>query len=220
MTAVVCFDVDGCLIDSDIPMMAALNEALAEFGMPTVDLAQLRPHLGPPLIDTLRGLLSELGLPSTEAESLAATYRRAYARTSLEDVSVHAGIPELLSRLTGNGHEVRVVSSKPPRYSRPLLQAAGLLGFFTGVNGPLGAETEPKDLTLARALQDSSPETRAYMVGDTEADIMAARANDAVSIAVTWGYASTDTLQAARPDHLAPTAEAVAHAIQGTQDLN
>lgn len=217
MGALVCFDVDGCLIDSDVPMMAALNEALSVLGMPPVGLAQLQPHLGPPLLETLHGLLSDLGLPTVQAEALSVVYRQAYERTSLEDVSVHAGIPEMLARLRADGHELRVVSSKPPRYSEPLLQAAELLGFFSSVHGPLGAETEPKDVTLARALQRSSLATHVYMVGDTEADILAAEANDVVSIAVAWGYATVETLQAARPDHLAATADDVAGIIEATR---
>ena len=217
MGSLVCFDVDGCLIDSDVPMMVALNEALFVLGMPHVELAQLRPHLGPPLLETLRGLLPELGLPTGQAEPLSAAYRQAYERASVEDVSVHAGIPELLTSLSGGGHELRVVSSKPPRYSEPILQEAELLGFFSSVHGPLGAETEPKDVTLARALQSSGLTTRVYLVGDTAADILAARANDAVSIAVTWGYATVENLKAARPDHLGATADDVRHIIEGTQ---
>lgn len=220
MGALVCFDVDGCLIDSDVPMMVALNEALSVLRMPPVELAQLRPHLGPPLIETMRALLSELGLPTDQAESLSAAYRQAYERTSMDNVAVHAGIPELLTRLRAEGHELRVVSSKPPRYSEPLLQTAELLPFFSSVHGPFGAETEPKDVTLARALQSSVLATRVYMVGDTEADILAARANDAVSIAVTWCYATVEALKAARPDHLAAIAEVVAHIIEGTQDTS
>ena len=211
MTALICFDVDGCLIDSDVPMMAALNEALFGFGLPMVELEQLRAHLGPPLVDTMRGLLADLHQPSGKAETLATAYRQAYARASVLNVSVHAGIPALLAELTADGHELLVVSSKPRRYSGPLLEAAGLASYFAGIYGPLGAETEPKQLTLARSLQQRpAPTTTAYMVGDTEADIVAAHANGVMSIAVTWGYATLERLRAAGPDHLVTTPGQVA----------
>lgn len=197
----VCLDVDGCLIDSDRPMMAALNEALTSLGLPEVSLAEVRPHLGPPLITTLTGLLRVLDADTDLASVLARRYRRVYARTSVAEATTYPGIDGCLQRLADAGNRLVVVSSKPPRFARPVLQAVGQLDRFAGVYGPMGAETEPKAGTLARAVGDHAG-CAAVMVGDTVEDVEAARVNSLRSIAVSWGYGDPAALAASRPDAL------------------
>lgn len=208
----VCLDLDGCLIDSDRPMMAALNQALTSLRLPEVSLAEVRPHLGPPLIATLTGLLRVLDADTDLAPLLARRYRRAYARTSVAEATTYPGVDSCLQRLSAAENRLVVVSSKPSEFARPVLQAVGQLDRFDGVYGPVGAETEPKAETLARALRDQ-PGGTAVMVGDTVEDVEAARMNGLRAIAVSWGYGDHSDLVAAGADAVIGSPEELPDAV-------
>lgn len=182
-------------------MMTALNEALTSLRLPEVSLVDVRPHLGPPLITTLTRLLAAIGGDTALAQTVAQRYRAAYATISVAEAVAYPGIDRCLQSLADADSRLVVVSSKPPQFSRPVLDAVGQLHRFAGVYGPLSRETEPKAETLARALRDN-PGCDAVMVGDTVQDVEAARANDAYSIAVSWGYGDPADLAAATPDAL------------------
>lgn len=208
----VCLDVDGCLVDSDRPMMTALNGALSSIGLPAVSLADVRPYLGPPLITTLSRLLAAIGAETDQAPTVARRYREIYARTSVEEAVTYPGIDRCLQALVEAECRLVVVSSKPARYSRPVLDAVGHRGRFAGIYGPAGAEIEPKAETLARARRDN-PGFTAVMVGDTVQDVQAARAANLYSIAVSWGYGVPADLAAARPDALIGSPEDLPAAV-------
>lgn len=216
MGGLVCLDVDGCLIDSDRPMMAALNQALRSLDLPEVSLADLRPHLGPPLEVTLAGLLEALDADPGLREPLLQRYRGAYAPAAVAQATLYAGIEQALDRLAEDGHRLVVVSSKPPRYARPVLRAVGQLDRFAGVFGPLGAEREPKAETLARALGQvpgRAERIGAVVVGDTVQDVEAAAAHHIPAIAVTWGYGLASELAGARPGAVIDSPEQLPAAV-------
>lgn len=209
----VCVDVDGCLIDSDVPMLQALNDALESMSLKPVTLAEVRPHLGPPLLVTMERLLEAAGSDRGLAPELAERYRRAYETVSVTHVTVHLGMADALAALQAEGHDLAVVSSKPAAYSRPILHAAGLAELFDAVFGPEGEESEPKAWTLARA-RSRTGEPPTVMVGDTVYDIAAAWANRVPCIAVSWGYGDADDLAAKRPVALIDTADELVGAIE------
>ncbi|PSP19625.1 MAG: haloacid dehalogenase [Cyanobacteria bacterium QS_8_64_29] len=64
-------------------------------------------------------------------------------------------------------------------------------------------DVRDKSLLMARALAELPPASEVWMVGDTEADILAARANGVRSIGVLCGIRNREQLQRYRPDCLA-----------------
>lgn len=215
----VCLDVDGCLIDSDVPILRALNDALESMELGIVTLDDVRPHLGPPLLVTLDRLLVASGAEGRLAPELARRYRQAYSSVSVTHAASHDGMREALAVLRAEGHALVVVSSKPAEYSRPVLEVAGLLELFDEVFGPEGEESEPKAWTLARALSRSG-EPPAVMVGDTAQDIAAARANRVPCVAVSWGYGDAAELRQLQPAALVDTAEDLVGAVRAVASEN
>lgn len=194
-------------------MLQALNDALESMELGMVTLDDLRPHLGPPLLVTLERLLVACSVEGDLAPELARRYRQAYASVSVTHAAAHDGMREALAALRADGHVLIVVSSKPAEYSRPILEAVGLLDLFDEVFGPGGEESEPKAWTLARA-RSRSGEPPAVMVGDTIQDIAAARANRVPCVAVSWGYGDAAELKQLQPAALIDTAEDLVEAIR------
>jgi phosphoglycolate phosphatase len=187
---VVCFDLDGCLVDSREAIATCINVGLGAVGVgprPDVELHRL---IGPPLLESYEALLTAAGHDPGSAGRCIDAYREAYREVSLTHTTVVPGIPEVLAELA-RSRTLAVVTSKPTAAARPLVEHLGLGGLFAAVHGPaLDDLVEPKSVTLARALADVAadvPATRTVMVGDRHHDVDAGRACGTTTVGVLWG---------------------------------
>lgn len=203
------FDLDGCLVDSSRAIPACINEGLAAVGLPPRDPASLSWCIGPPLAASFTQLLAEDGHPDPDravADALDG-YRTAFPELAVELTTVVDGIELMLDAVP---QRRAVVTSKPAAVARPLVAAIGLADAFEVVHGPgLDVEDEPKEVTLARALDDlgiTAPPTAA-MIGDRHHDVTAGRANGTATIAVTWGAGDRTELADAEADHVVDTVD-------------
>src|SRR5690349_21968950 len=90
---VVGFDLDMTLVDSSAGIAATLRRALADvLGVPPeVTYDQIRPWIGLPLEDTVRGLV-----PAADPDAVAHRYREIYAVTGVPHTHLLPGVPETL----------------------------------------------------------------------------------------------------------------------------
>jgi phosphoglycolate phosphatase len=203
------FDVDGTLVDSREPILTALNAALADHGQRAINGDELWCHVGPPLHDTLSGLLTERHGDLTLVGPLIDSFRGHYSTVSVAMARSYEGIPELLKGLHGWAR-LGVVTSKPIPFAGPILATLGFTELMEVIEGPSLEEMEPKTETLARALRllnhNESPASF-IMIGDRHHDIEAARANGISSIGVTWGFGTEKELSDAGADQLVGSPE-------------
>ncbi len=198
------FDLDGCLVDSSRTIPACVNVGLQAVGLPARPPATLQWCIGPPLAASFTHLLAEDDHPDPEAGVPVAleAYRTAFPDLSVELTTIVAGIEDLLAAVP---QRRAVVTSKPAAAARPLVAALGLDEAFEVVHGPgLDVENEPKETTLARALDDLGIVVPAIaaMIGDRHHDVAAGRANGTATIGVTWGAGDRVELEDAGPDHV------------------
>lgn len=215
-----CFDLDGCVVESDAAIEDGIRHAVRLVGLPTPDTAGFRAAIGPPLIVTFREMLQAVGTDPDGADGAAlvtaavAAYRARYAEVGFDLTRSVPGMVPLLERLAAarNGTTV-IVTAKPAQVAGPLLEHVGLRGLFDAVHGaPMGPEVEEKRVTLARALATTSTEPEdAVMIGDRSHDIVAGRGCGTRTFGVLWGAGDRAELEAAgadevlaRPDELAP----------------
>lgn len=212
--AVVFLDLDGCLVDSTGPITESLNHALRALGVPPRPSGELVRFIGPPLAEAIATLLAEAGgtgSPGVDDVSQARidagvdAYRARYAEVALRDTTLIPGIVDALADLTEVAPLV-LVTSKPERFARPIVEQLGLDRWLTAVHGPsLGRRIEPKRVTLARALADvvtGIEPARTVMVGDRAQDVLAGRACGTRTVGVTWGAGSRQELQDAGADRI------------------
>lgn len=198
----VCLDLDGCLVDSRAAIISALNDALADHGLPTLPAAELEPLIGPPLRGSLEVLVDELLGDPDDVDAILATFRRHYAHASLRLTTREPGVREALHALDPWAR-AGVVTSKPLHFAVPIVDVVGLRRHVLFVEGPsLEATAETKAETLARTLERWGSGDAAVMIGDRAHDVEAGRANGAVTVAVTWGIGTREELAAAAPDHV------------------
>ena len=217
----VAFDLDGTLVDSAPDIAHALNTALRQARLQTFDPQQVRRWIGdgpdaligralaaqgdgigpaaPPAPQSTPPLAVPPAVPP--AVPMAAQLRRDFDLATLADPLGHGrvfdGVAELLRELALR-LPLAVVTNKPTLLARAVLQAAGLLGLFGQVMGAdLQAHRKPAPAMLHELARRLELECAGLlMVGDSPADMGAARAAGCPAALVAWGYghqAVTDT---------------------------
>jgi phosphoglycolate phosphatase len=190
--AAIAFDLDGTLIDTAPDIATALNTALAAAGLPPTDVALVRTWVGDGPDMLIRRALQHLGILDPAA-GLIATLRRGFDEATLAaplaEGRVFAGIAELLADWHGRW-PMAVVTNKPTRLSRSVLDAAGLLRYVDSVHG---ADTLAQRKPAPALLLDAADALRVapaqlLMVGDSATDLRTAEAAGCPAAWVAWGY--------------------------------
>jgi phosphoglycolate phosphatase len=207
----VLFDLDGTIIDSEVPFAYSINHTLAAYGQPPREMAELRRYLGPPTHEAFTELLG----PDEElVHDAVQTYRTHYREHSGATTTVYDGIPELLRKLHGQV-PLAVATSKIQVSALSLLEGLGLADLFDTIAGPaMDAVNESKATTIAHALEGlggASNFRSVVMIGDRFYDVVGAREHGIPTIGVLWGAGSEQELReagadwlAAKPDEIPP----------------
>jgi phosphoglycolate phosphatase-like HAD superfamily hydrolase len=177
------FDLDMTLIDSRPAIMAAWRAVAEETGV-RIDLAEVDTRMGIKLED-------EVGywFPAADQEGAAACYRRYYVELAPALTTVLPGAAEALAAVRQAGERTVIVTAKHPISVGPSLGAVGLVAdeVFTHVHG------QEKAAVLARL-------GAAAYVGDTPADMSAARTAAVLAVGVPTGSFDTGRLTDAGAD--------------------
>lgn len=207
----VVFDLDGTLIDSAPDIGHALNSALRSEGLGVFDLQHVREWIGDGPDVLIERALAALGQPGDAA--LRARLRGSFDASTLNAPLAHGKVFEGIEALLDRLHPLwpmAVVTNKPTALARAVVAAAGLLHRFAGVYGAdTAALRKPAPGLLQQAAGELGLDTaQLLMVGDSAADLGAARAAGCPSAWVEWGYAGSAALaveprwRAAHPEQL------------------
>jgi phosphoglycolate phosphatase len=169
----VIFDLDGTLVDSYRPITTALNAAREAFDLPPVALEDVRREVG-------RGLesLIEEHLGAARVGAGVAIFRSVYARVFADGTVPLPGAGEVPRELARRGRLLAVVSNKPARFGRPIVELVGLGDVVRVVLGPdCGLPPKPDPAMLLRAAELLAVESaQCVYIGDMPIDAVAARA--------------------------------------------
>ncbi|MGA8539159.1 MAG: HAD-IA family hydrolase [Terriglobales bacterium] len=213
------FDLDGTLIDSRLDLIHSVNAMLLHLGRPELDGDVIASYVG----DGAPALVRR-ALDNTDDEALlriALEYFLGYYRVhKLDHTTVYEGIPETLAGLaeSSNGarengvHEngarrqMAVLTNKPVKASRDIVQALGLGDFFVQVYGGNSFTTKKPDPLGVRTIMEETGVSadEALMIGDSSVDVLTGRNSGLWTCGVTYGFAP-HTLDEAPPDVLIET---------------
>jgi len=185
------FDLDGTLVDSKLDLTKSVNEMLRELGRAALDAELVASYVGhgaPQLI------ASALGAASTEEERREGLtiFLKHYERNKLEKTRAFPGVVDGLRMLEGT--PMAVLSNKPTKMSREILEGLGLAHYFVGVYGGDSFEKKKPDPVGALAILKELGATpgEAAMVGDSDVDVQTARNAGMLAVAVTYGFGKHD----------------------------
>lgn len=201
----VVFDLDGTLVDTAPDLMAATNHVLSLLKRRPITMVEVRSFVG-------RGarILIERGVAATgdaiDEASLTyyhAEFLRHYEGHTADRSEIFPGAVTLLKRLADSGIKAGVCTNKPEGLSRQLLDALDLSRLVGAIIGPdtigIGKPDAAPYLETVKRL--GVPAKNSILVGDSETDILTARAAKVPVIAVTFGYTPKPVAEYG-PDHL------------------
>ena len=186
------FDLDGTLADSALDLIATLNVILAQEGIPEIAEAQGRAATAHGVRQILRCGYAAGGLEVGEADldRLHPLFLAHYEANLCVATRLFPGAAEALGRLEARGFLLAVCTNKPHRLAERLLADLDIAHRFAAICGretfPY-AKPDPRHLTMTIARAGGDP-SRAVMIGDSEADVLAAQRAGIPCIGVSFGY--------------------------------
>jgi phosphoglycolate phosphatase len=190
MSTAVVFDLDGTLADTATDIARSLNAVLASHKLQAVELDVVRYMIGRGPVVLIERAIRHLGVRSDEASvaGLSAAFIDHYTRTGHQRTTLFPGVRDCLRKLAGTG--VGVCSNKPHAACESLLSELGIADLVSAVQGSApGVPTKPDPTMLHRVLSALGAEkARSVYVGDSETDVLTARAAGLPVVLVSWGY--------------------------------
>lgn len=184
------FDLDGTLVDTLDGLHVALNEALAAFDAPPVDLPGVRQAMHGGFEATVRSLAGRGPAAQQHAPGILRAYRANYRRVMLQRSRPYPSVQDVLEQQKQRGCRLAVCTNRDESLAEELLDGLGLRPWFDAVVGLReGVEAKPHPRMLHNVLQALavSPSS-ALMVGDSQADVACARAAGVPCLVFDGGY--------------------------------
>ena len=210
----ILFDLDGTLVDSGEGVLKCAELALRHFNLPIPSPEEMRTFVGPPLRDSFL----RFGCTEEMAQEAIAVYRSRYTTVGKFELFVYPGIEKLLAALQDAGCKLYVATSKPETVSVEILEHLGLARYFTYIAGAAqdkGRST--KDEVIAYLLEQVGDLDGALMVGDTAYDVIGSAHHGIPCVAVSWGYGTAESLEAAHPAAIVDSTDALLEFILQTK---
>jgi phosphoglycolate phosphatase len=186
----IIFDLDGTLVDSARDLQDATNVVLAEEGLRSVGLEEIKSMIGDGVAKLLERAVAATGGDPKRLPVLLPHFLATYEANASRHTAAYAGVPETLAGLRRLGLKLALVTNKPAVATVEILDALGLRAFFEVViGGDTLAERKPHPAPVLLALKGLGvgPEA-AIMIGDNYHDVQAARGAGVRAFAVTYGY--------------------------------
>jgi phosphoglycolate phosphatase len=192
----VLFDLDGTLVDSFDDIRDALNALLVEEGLRPVAREEARAMFGDGAQILVARALRATGGDAARAPEFTPRYLAHYEPVATRRTRVYPGVIEVLQSLADAGFALAVVTNKPERGTRIVLDALDLSPLVQAVvGGDTLATRKPDPAPVREALRRLGVVAdRAVMVGDSHHGVEAAHAAGVAMVAVSYGYAQ-------RPPH-------------------
>ena len=183
------FDLDGTLIDSRLDLANAVNATRRHMGMEPLANERVYSYVGNGAPVLIR---RSLGEQATEAELREGLefFLEYYRDHDLDHTTLYPGVRESLDRLRDRGKRMAVLTNKPVRMSRHIVEGLDVGAHFFQVYGgnsfefkkpnPIGIETLMRETGLGRE--------STIMIGDSAVDVQTARNAGVPCCGVTYGF--------------------------------
>ena len=206
----IMFDLDGTLAHTLPQLTQAVCAVAQDLGFKVPSAEEVSCYVGNGMDLLLaRAILGrkDITLAEVPAEQLAKareSFSRHYMAGLKENFEVYPGVLEGLQKFKRMGIKLAVVSNKPNKFVRPLME---YMGFWPYLDLAMGGEVLPKKkpdpMPLNYVLKRYGIEPHeAMMVGDSNNDIRAGKNAGVVTVALTYGYNGGQDLHEENPDYL------------------
>jgi phosphoglycolate phosphatase len=188
--ALVVFDCDGTLVDSQHAIVACMGAAFDAEGQPAPAAAAVRRLIGLPLAECVARLAPALD-PAGQDRIVEAYKDQFFVLRQRADhhEPLFPGALAALDAIEATGATLGIATGKGRRGLLAVLERHGLeRRFVTVQTGDLGPG-KPHPAMLERAMAETGcAPVQTVMIGDTVFDMQMARSAGAWAVGVAWGY--------------------------------
>jgi phosphoglycolate phosphatase len=184
------FDLDGTLVDTAPDLNAALCFALTRHGCQPADAALTRHWIGHGAQAMVEQALSHQNQPLDDAQQVLNAFLDYYQDHAADLSLPYPGVLDALGALQKRGALLGVVTNKRTTFSVAILAALGMRDHFdVVVCGDTCAVPKPAADPALHACQELGlAPSDALFVGDSETDVLCARAAGCPVVCVRDGY--------------------------------
>lgn len=208
MIRAIAFDLDGTLIDTAPDLSTSANLMLARLGRAPLSPASVPQFIGAGISAFVARVLeysqSHARYDPILSAGAEALFRRLYREHLFEHSRIYPQVRATLKSLAEGGTALCCITNKESAFASSLLRAAHLDIFFQHTlcaDNSEDRKPSPNLLLQACARMHIQPRDLLY-VGDSRADIIAARSAGCRIAAVTYGYHDAESLDQLHPDQL------------------
>ncbi|QLB20847.1 phosphoglycolate phosphatase [Vespertiliibacter pulmonis] len=202
------FDLDGTLVNSLPDLALSLNSAFAEVGLPQAPKELVLTWIGNGANALFTRGLEWTGkaneFSETQLNQLKQRFDTLYGENICTLSELYPNVKSTLETLHAKGYILAVVTNKPARLVKPVLQAFDIIHLFTEA---LGNESLPAIKPHPAPLYYLCGKFGLYpqeilFVGDSKNDILAAQNAGCISVGLTYGYNYNIPISESNPDYI------------------
>jgi phosphoglycolate phosphatase len=187
----VTFDLDGTLLDTIADLAEACRLMLNDVGAPPRSQAEVHSFVGKGMAVLVERCLTHEQPPTDETLHAAIeSFKRHYSTVNGKFCQIYEGVIPGLDAWKASGLKMGVVTNKPGMFTEQLLDRMGLADYFdVVVSGDTTAHKKPHPEPILHAcrLFNVRPDRNLH-IGDSENDILSARAAGSPTFCVPYGY--------------------------------
>ena len=190
--AVLLFDLDGTLADTNPDLHAAMNHILGQHGLTPLPQDRVRHLIGGGAAMILQRGFAEHGITLSKADMAAATEEFVlwYDQNIDHGTRIFDNLMPILDRARARNIKMGVVTNKREGLAAKLLFRLNLQAYFDVlVGGDSLATRKPEpEMVLTAMTRLGGTAQNTVLLGDSEADTGAARAAGVKCVCVSFGY--------------------------------
>jgi len=217
---VLLFDLDGTLVDSAPDLAFAVNQTLVKLGLTPFNQEIIRGWVGNGANILIQRALSgsaeiSISLDNTLIDRALAIFFQIYQTHTCVETRLYFNVLNTLTELKARDYRLAIITNKPERFIAPIINGLALNNLFELIiGGDTLEKRKPDPLPLHYACQRLSVNVeQCVMIGDSKNDILAAKAANMQSIALTYGYNYGEKIANYQPelviDHFADLLDAL-----------
>ena len=198
MKRLIVYDLDGTLVDTLEDIAAAANHVLRTLHAPPIPSAGVRGYIGRGVHDLMQQCLKTDD--ARRIDDGVALFRAYYAQHAVDRSRLYPGTRALLEHF--RARRQAVITNKPNPFSRQILEALGVAGYFLDIiAGGDGYAQKPDPASLLALMERTGARpAEAVLIGDSPIDVETGKRAGVSTVVVMHGLGDEAELRAAAPE--------------------
>ncbi len=200
----ICFDLDGTLVNSVPDLRLALNAMMDDFDLPHCQDEQVKTWVGDGIPKMVERALVYAANQKVEQQQALSCFEQHYQHYLNSASGLYPNVAETLRTLKDKGYQTALITNKAEQFLPDLLTHFKISECFDLVlGGDTLTKNKPDPMQVNFALEHFSVnKAQAVMVGDSKNDILAGQNAGLLSIALTYGYNYGEPVSQLNPDYI------------------